>query len=331
MHVMDWLSGLGRRAVIPVGGLLGTTLTGSTVRSNMLDPLVKAESACRLHVELGTDAVFHVGDVVVEAEAMGAPVLLPEDAPPEITAPILTDRGGLCALAVADILDSARAMVTVDCIRILAERLPDSLVLGQVTGPLTVAGGLMGYETMLRLVITDRRFVESVLGLCTQVIVRFARLQMEAGAKMLWVGEPMGAVVSPRVFADLSAPRLREILAVSPHWNILHVCGDTTPHVEALAATGARVLSLDNAVVLPDVARRVPPDVVVMGNVDPVRVLKQGSVETVTRAVGDLLDAMEPFDNYILSSGCSMPRTTPLNNARAFVQAGRRRVRPVRV
>jgi MtaA/CmuA family methyltransferase len=324
MQVMEWLSRLGRRAVIPVGGLLGTALTGTTVRGNMLDPAVKAESAACLHLELGTDAVFHIGDVAVEAEAIGAPVALPENDPPEIQASILKDPDGLRLLADADIHASPRAAVTLECVRILAQRFPRSIVLGQVTGPLTIAGGLLGYERMLRLAITDRPFLEATLELCAQVAVQFARLQMEAGAGMLWVGEPMGALLSPRLFAELSGPRLSNVLAVSPDWNILHVCGDTTPHVEVLVATGARVLSLDAAVELPGVVQRVPEDVVVMGNIDPVRVLKQGLEEDVRRAAEELLEAMDPYDNFILSTGCSMPRTAPLANAHALVAVAKR-------
>jgi MtaA/CmuA family methyltransferase len=325
-NISEWVRGLGRRAVIPVGGLLGAALTGTTVRQNMLDPVVKAESAARLHLELGTDAVFHIGDVVVEAEALGAPVYLPDDATPEIRRPILEGPGGLRALEGAGIGRSGRALVTIECIRLLAARLPGSMILGQVTGPFTIASGLIGYERILRATIRDIAFVEATLEACTRVAVEFARAQVEAGAGILWVGEPMAALISPSLFARLCAPGLAEVLAESPGSNILHICGKTSPHLALMVDTGARVLSLDSAVDLPAAARRVPRDVVVMGNVDPVSVVQQGTPETVAAAAEALLDAMEPFDGFILSTGCSVPRTSPIANVRALVEAGRSRV-----
>lgn len=227
------------------------------------------------------------------------------------------------ALWEIDIRDCTRAKVTVECVHLLAQRLPESWVLGQVTGPLTIAAGLIGYERFLRLTLMDPAFVDAVLQACTRVAAQFAGLQMEAGATMLWVGEPMGAVISPRLFSRLCVEALATVLAESPAQNILHVCGDTTPHIDLLVATGARVLSLDTAVDLAAIAARVPPDVVVMGNIDPVRILQQGTPETVGLATRELLDNKEDKDNFILSTGCSMPRATPLDNIRALVRAGR--------
>ncbi len=337
MNVMEWLRSLGRRAVIPVGGLIGTTLTGVTVRAAMLDPEVKAESAARLYLELGTDAVFHVGDVVVEAEALGASVHLPEDRPPEIRRFVLVPPGGAGPPdgdsgvnrsigdleQTVDTRGSTRAGVTVKCISLLAARLPGAMILAQVTGPLTIASGLMGYEYLLRLVRTNPTLVERVLDLCTRIAVDFAHRQLRAGAGMLWLGEPMGAIISPAAFERLCVPRLHRVLEQCPERNILHICGDTTPHLQQLLATGARVLSLDTAVDLPSLIERVPADVALMGNVDPVRVVQQGSAADVRAAANRLLKAMEPYDNFILSTGCSVPRTSPLQNVRALVEAGR--------
>ncbi|MCJ7549000.1 MAG: methylcobamide--CoM methyltransferase, partial [Anaerolineae bacterium] len=67
-----------------------------------------------------------------------------------------------------------------------------------------------------------------------------------------------------------------------------------------------------------------PEDVVLVGNVDPVSVIVQSSPEQVASATRGLLDAMVPYPNFILSTGCDLPPETPLANIEAFMHAGRR-------
>ncbi|MEW6105547.1 MAG: uroporphyrinogen decarboxylase family protein [Bacillota bacterium] len=43
----------------------------------------------------------------------------------------------------------------------------------------------------------------------------------------------------------------------------------------------------------------------------------------VRRAVRALLDSMEPYENFILSTGCELPYETPFENTDAFMREGR--------
>ena len=104
---------------------------------------------------------------------------------------------------------------------------------------------------------------------------------------------------------------------------ILHICGDTSHLVKNMCATGAQGLSLDSPVDLARAAREVDPDVVLIGNIDPVGVMVQETPEGVRRAVRALLDSMEPYENFILSTGCDLPYETPFENIDAFMKEGR--------
>ena len=60
-----------------------------------------------------------------------------------------------------------------------------------------------------------------------------------------------------------------------------------------------------------------------IGNVDPVTVLMQGTPEKVRAASNACLDAAAAGGGYILGSGCVVPRVSPFENVRAMVQAAR--------
>ena len=103
----------------------------------------------------------------------------------------------------------------------------------------------------------------------------------------------------------------------------LHVCGDTTRLVPAMSRVEVQGLSLDFMVDFHQAASKLPSDMVLIGNVDPVSVMLNESPDGVRKAVRKLLEDMAPYENFILSTGCDLPQATPLENIRAFLEEGR--------
>jgi uroporphyrinogen-III decarboxylase len=65
----------------------------------------------------------------------------------------------------------------------------------------------------------------------------------------------------------------------------------------------------------------VGPDQVLLGNIDPVRVLRDGTPDQVTSAIGECHRHAGP--RYIVGAGCEVPRGTPPENLQAMVQYAR--------
>jgi uroporphyrinogen decarboxylase len=94
-----------------------------------------------------------------------------------------------------------------------------------------------------------------------------------------------------------------------------------------MAAAGVDAVSLDSpdiGVDLPKVAAELPADVAIIGNINPTGQMLTGTPESVAAEVGNLLERMAPYDNFILSTGCDLPQETPLANIAAFMETGRR-------
>ena len=87
-----------------------------------------------------------------------------------------------------------------------------------------------------------------------------------------------------------------------------------------MAGTGAMGLHFGNAVDLRLILPQVPSNVLAFGNVDPARVLRNGSVESVREAVVNLREIGRNYPNYVVSSGCDIPPGTPLENIDAFFE-----------
>jgi uroporphyrinogen decarboxylase len=88
-----------------------------------------------------------------------------------------------------------------------------------------------------------------------------------------------------------------------------------------MASTGAAVYHFGNKCQMEEVIRDVPPTALVMGNIDPVSVFKDGTPEEMRHTVLNLLDKMKDYHNLVLSSGCDTPPHTPIENINAFFEA----------
>ena len=77
----------------------------------------------------------------------------------------------------------------------------------------------------------------------------------------------------------------------------------------------------DGVVIAEPAAGLLPPDVLTMGNVDPVSVLRNGTPETVRAATLDLLTRCAGHRNFLISSGCDIPPAAPWANLDAFFAA----------
>ncbi len=102
---------------------------------------------------------------------------------------------------------------------------------------------------------------------------------------------------------------------------ILHNCGHTDPLVESMLATGADGLHFGNRNTLLRSLELVPRDKLVLGNLDPVRVLKLAAADEVYQQTSALLQQTAAYPQHVLSSGCDTPPGVPLANVDAFWRA----------
>ena len=85
-----------------------------------------------------------------------------------------------------------------------------------------------------------------------------------------------------------------------------------------MAYTGAAAYHFGNKCDMAEVTRDVPPAALSMGNLDPVSLFKDATPDEMRRATRELLERMETFPNFVISSGCDTPPHSPMANVEAF-------------
>jgi uroporphyrinogen-III decarboxylase len=101
----------------------------------------------------------------------------------------------------------------------------------------------------------------------------------------------------------------------------LHVCGNTRPILGLMGQLGCDIVDLDSMAPLEEGRAAMGPRQVLLGNIDPVRVLRNGTPEEVYVAVAEC--HRQAGDRFIVSAGCEVVRDTPPENLRAMLRYAR--------
>ena len=98
----------------------------------------------------------------------------------------------------------------------------------------------------------------------------------------------------------------------------LHICGRTGHLVDAFATLGCDIVDLDSLVDLRAARTRVGPRQVLLGNVNTVSVVRNGTADDVRRALRQC--ARDAGPAWISGAACEVPRLSPLENVRCFAE-----------
>jgi uroporphyrinogen decarboxylase len=315
-----------KKMVVPLVGAPGVKLTGTTLKQNLTDADIQAASIIKLYDRFKPDAMLPFMDLTVEAEALGLQIHFPENDNPSVREHPVKEQADF-----ENIINNwnglaGRMPLFIDVVKKMSQILPSSVKkYAYVIGPITLAGELMGVSEVSVATIEQPEFVSEILDFSVKVISEYSIALFDAGADAVVVLEPTAMLLSPRSSKKNSFLPFKRILEnVKNKPLILHICGKTTHLVKGMCETGAVGLSLDTPMDFPELAKIVPDNIDLIGNVDPTKVFLDGTPEDVERETIEFLKSMEGVKNFILSSGCDLPLGTPLENIDAFMRAGNR-------
>ena len=289
-------------------------------------PELAVEVSLQPYRILGVDAVIMFSDILIPVEAMGQEVRLTEQKGPELPDPIRSRRQ-VDALIVPDPIEKTGFVLEI--IRTLRRELNGAVpVIGFAGAPWTLAaymiegGGSKNYAQVKRLMLTEPETFHILLDKIADTIILYLNAQIEAGAQVIQLFDSWAGELSPRDYAVFALPYEQKIFASinrsAP--SIIYINGSGT-FLEQMAGCGADVLSIDWRVDLEDARARVGPKLTIQGNLDPCVLLS--TPEIIAEKASDLLRA-GGGQRHILNLGHGILPMTPVENARAFVDSGKR-------
>ena len=288
-------------------------------------PALAAEVSIQPLRAIDVDAVIVFSDILIVAEAMGMHLEVP-DSGPVLDNPI-RDRAGLDRLRDFDPESDTRFVGA--AIREITRQVGPAIpVIGFAAAPWTLAcymieGQTRGsIATAMEMARTQPRLVRDLLERIARGTAAYLRSQIAAGAAVVQLFDTWAGELNLEEFNRLELPAIQLLLselnaAPTP---VIYFARGASHLVESAGRTGANVISVDWRTDLAGARRVLGPRIALQGNVDPAILLvsSAAAAEAASHAVEATGGA-----GHILNLGHGILPTTPVENARAFVAAGK--------
>jgi uroporphyrinogen decarboxylase len=334
----------GQPEVVPVAPYLGNhgaRVAGVPIDQYCRSGQLMAEAQIRAWERYQQDVVVAQSDNYYIAEGFGVTVEHHPDSTPTVKTPAVSSLNDIYRLKVPNPQTDGRMPVYLEAIRRLAEKMSGQVAIrAPGTGPFSLAAHLMGLELFLiELAMADKNpggnaeaALRHLLGLTSDALIAFGKACLDAGANIVQAGDSLASMdmISPRMYECWAWPYERKVFqaltactANKPACTLLHICGNMTPVLELMAATGAQVLELDAKVDLAVAKAKVGHQVCLMGNLHPTAILLDGTVAEVAQAASEAIAKAGMAGGFILGSGCEVPAAAPPENLMAMIAVAR--------
>lgn len=308
--------------LMPITMMFACDLIGAKYRDYCTDYRVMVEGQIRTAEAFGFDYVNTMSDPAREAADCGAKVRYFDDQPVALVEDeaLLSEKSGLAKLKVPDPFGGGRMHNGIKALELYKERVAkEKLIEGWVEGPVAEAADLRGINRLMLDFYDDPGFVRDLFEFVLEMELRFAREQVRAGADLVGIGDAAASLVGPQIYEEFVWPYEKRLIEGIHGFGgrvRLHICGNTRPLLTQLGNLGCEIVDLDSVAPLDEAREKMGTHQVLLGNINPVAVMRNGTPEEVHAAVAECHRQAGP--RFIVGAGCEIPRGTPAENLRAL-------------
>jgi MtaA/CmuA family methyltransferase len=184
-----------------------------------------------------------------------------------------------------------------------------------------MAADLRGLNTLMLDFFDDPAFVEDLFGFVVAMEIDFARAQVQAAASLIGIGDAAASLIGPRFYEQFVFEQERKLVGAIRAMGCLtrlHICGNTRRILAGMGRVGADIVDLDFPAPISEARAAMGPRQMLLGNIDPVRVLRDGSPDSIEAALAEC--HRQAGARYIVGAGCEVPRGTPRENILAMTR-----------
>lgn len=297
----------------------------STDAQRMADMLITMSERLRCDVVYAGSGYnnFH-------ASALGGSIKFREIGAPDLEASLISSEEDLSKLDI-NAIDNENVINTVkEALKITKSRIGDEYVVTMTAwGPFTLGARLVGEEAMMKATFKKPAFVEKVVEFATDLLIHLYEPLVEDGTlEVISLADPTasGDLISRKQFEKFALPYLKRFTDWARSKNVytlVHICGNTTDRLDLFPLTGASCISLDHKTDIAKAKEILHGKMCFAGNVDPVKVMLQGTAEDVEEHCKRIIETAGTDGGFVLMPGCDIPPTVPYENIQRFIDVAR--------
>ena len=307
------------------GTNLGADILGISSSILFKDTQAQIDAILAFNDFFNPDFLLTPMDLSVEAEYFGSSVRFLESDAPTVTNRLIQSIDEIKKISTPH-PESKRIKAFLTAAESIKSLHIGKPLISGATGPFTLAGRLFGEQELFRLIFLDPSAAEALIDKCLRFIHDFAEAFKQAGCDGIVISEPLAGMLSPKDMKRFSSRFIRDLVKEleSPEFFvIIHNCGAKIVHADAILHAGASTFHFGAPMDIVQILEKCNGAPVVSGNLDPVAIFMGGTPESVFTETRSLMKRANSHRNFLISSGCDLPRNTPPENVHAFYSAVR--------
>lgn len=313
------------------GGMWSIHNFGTTFKELSTDAKRMADMLVHMSGRLRCDIVYAgSGYNNFHASALGGSIKFREIGAPDLEAPLISSEEDIPRLDITA-LDREGVINTIkEALRLTKSRIGDEYIVTMTAwGPFTLAARLVGEELMMKATFKKPAFVERVVDFTTDLLIHlYEPLVKDGTLEVISLADPTasGDLISKKQFERFALPYLKRFTDWARSKNVhtlVHICGNTTDRLDLFPLTGASCISLDHKTDIAKAKEILYGKICFAGNVDPVKVMLQGTVQDVEDHCRRIIEKAGTDGGFILMPGCDIPPTVPYENIERFIDVAR--------
>ena len=309
---------------MPITMMFAADVLGVKYGQYARDHRIMVDAQIKTAEMFGFDYVSAIGPPPPEAADLGAKIQLYEDQPSSMveTESLFVDKSVLARVKAEDPIFGECVDNRIRGIELMRQRVGGELFIeGWVSGPCASAADLRGISRLMVDFSDDSAFVHDLFDFTLQLSIRFANVQIQVGADIIGIGDAAASLVGPRIYKEFVLPwekKLVDAIHARGGRVRLHICGNTRKILDGMGTLDCEMADIDFPVPLEEARAKMGPRQVLAGNLDPVRGLRDGSPDTISKSLEAL--QQQAGARWIVAAGCEIVRDTPHENLRAMVK-----------
>jgi [methyl-Co(III) methylamine-specific corrinoid protein]:coenzyme M methyltransferase len=275
------------------------------------------------HTVVGFEAVRVPFDITAEAEFFGCGIKAGDlKQQPSVIKPSVKNMEDLDKLRNYN-LKEGRIAVVLEAVKILSEKYGKELpIIGSMIGPFSLAQHING-DAWFGNIFTGEEVVPALLDFCSDFNVAYAKAMVENGADTIAIIDPTASyeLIGGEFYEKYALPYQKKIADAMKELDVatvLHICGNTTNGLGIMDKTSVNGISVDQRVDIKTGCANVE-NAILVGNLDPVAVLWNGTPESIEETSKKALDA----GVGLLTVGCGIVSMTPTVNLQKMISCAK--------
>jgi uroporphyrinogen decarboxylase len=275
---------------------------------------------------IGVDACIIFSDILVIPEAMGMKLSMKEGTGrPRFDNPIRS-RADIDKLSVPD--PNCELKYVMDALRLTRKNLNNRVpLIGFAGSPWTLAAYMMegkgskNFRAMKELIYSHPKDAHVLLDKLARSVAVYLSAKIESGAQAVQIFDTWGGILPPDEFREFSLRYIDQVLKLLKRNGAPTIvfCKDCAHSLEAIADTGCNVVGLDWSIDIGKARMMVGSYAALQGNLDPT--ILYAPAERIREGVKKVLEKFGKGSGHIFNLGHGIPPDTPVEHAKAFVQA----------